>query len=95
MLRGMLDERPPDVELLHVDTVELAELIVRRLEEGPLIAFEVDGDRERHDRKWLETERMEQLNPNVDVAILLHPDALFGMQRVARVTRHVQARNRH
>ena len=69
----VLEQRPPDVQLLHVDAVELAQVVVRRLEERPLIAFEVDGDRERQHRQRIEPERVQHLDPDVDVAVLLGP----------------------
>ena len=43
--RGPL--RPPDRQLLHVEPVESDQVDVRGLEERPLVAFEVDGERER------------------------------------------------
>ena len=49
---GMLEQRAPDGQLLHVDAVQLAQLVRRRLEEGPLVALEVDrqGEGQRRQR---------------------------------------------
>src|SRR6185503_14142100 len=74
VLDRVLDQRPPDVELLDVEAIQLAELVVRRFEEGPLIAFEIDRDGERQDGARLEAQRLQHLDPDVDVTVLFYPD---------------------
>ena len=76
----MIKERTPDIELLHIDAIQVAQLIVRWLEERPLIALEVHRDRKRQDGQRLQTERMEKLDPDIDVTVLFHPDTFFGVQ---------------
>jgi hypothetical protein len=90
VLEGVVDQRAPDVQLLHVDAVQAAKLVVRRLEEGPLVALEVDGQHERHHGQRLAAERVHHLDPQIDVAVLLDPDAVVGVQGVPPVAGGIQ-----
>src|ERR1700730_8374322 len=88
----MVEQWTPDVQLLDIEPVESLEVFVRRLEERPLVALEVDRHRERHHRVGLETQSVDQLDPDVDVAILLGPDTLRRMQVVTGVPRRIETR---
>ena len=86
----VIGERAPHVELLDVEAVELAQLVVRRLEERPLVALEVDRGDEAEHRERLEAERVHDLDEDIDVAVLLDPHAVVGVQRVAPVGRGIE-----
>src|SRR5262249_23510941 len=79
-------ERPaPRLQLLGVEAVGVPQLGERGLVEGPLVALEVDGGRERQARDRIQAERVEELEPDVDVAVGLHPAAAVAVQRVRHV----------
>ena len=58
---------------------------VRKLEERPLVAFEIDRQRERQRRDGLKAPGVQQLDPYVDVAVRFGPDALLAMDRMPLV----------
>jgi hypothetical protein len=66
----------PRVHLGDIDPVERPQILGRELEELPLVALEVDGERERQRGPVVETQRVQQLDPEVDVAVGLGPYAV-------------------
>ena len=90
---GVLYERPPNVQLLEVHAKERAKLLVVGLEEGEVVALEVHCRREPHRRQRFEPERVQQLDHDVHVAVLLHPEPVVGVERMARVALGAQARD--
>jgi hypothetical protein len=78
--RDLLDhvrrERAPDLQLLHVEAVEVEQLALRRLEERPLIALEVDRERAGQHRERLEPAGVRELDHQVGVAVGLGPRAI-------------------
>ena len=85
VLERVLQQGAPHVQLLHVDAVEIGQLGVRGLEESPLVALEIDGGHEWQNGARLETEGVDDLDPDIHVTVLLHPDAAFRVQNAARV----------
>ena len=63
---------------------------MRELEEGPLIALEINRQGERQGGDGFEAPGVQQLDPHIDVTIGLGPDALFAMNAVALVAVGVQ-----
>ncbi len=82
LLGHVVDHRPPHVELGHLDAVDGPEVLRWVLEEGPLVALEVGGQREGGRGHGIETKGVEDLDPHVDVAVGLGPAALGGVQLV-------------
>jgi hypothetical protein len=62
----MLGERAPDHEVLHVDAVQRSQLVARRLERRPLVAFEIEGEGAWPKRLRLEAQRHQNLDPQID-----------------------------
>jgi hypothetical protein len=83
--RDVLGQRPVDDELLHLQPVESREILERRLEERPLVALEVDCDAVREHRERLEAVSMEQLDPEIRVAVRLRELAVGEMERMRSV----------
>ena len=90
LLLDVRDERPPDVQLEDVDAVQRVEIGERKLEERPLVAFEIDGKRERQRRERLDARGVQQLDPEVDVAVGLRPGAVAAVKGMARVGRGIE-----
>jgi hypothetical protein len=65
----IVDERTPHVELMNFEAIELEEIIVRRLEKCPLITVEIDREDVRQASMRVETERVENLHPDINIAI--------------------------
>ena len=82
LLDDVSHDRPPDRELLYVDAVQVLKISERRLEERPLIALEVWKQREAHARQRIEPQRVQQLDPEVDVAVGLGPGSIGRVKRV-------------
>ena len=72
----MCRQRAPHVQLEDLDAVERVEVGERKFEERPLIAFEIHGERERQRGQRLDAARVQQLDPEVDVAVRFGPGAL-------------------
>ena len=81
----IVEQRSIDRQLLHIDAIQLEQVLERRLEERKLIAFPVDAEDERQTRIWLAPERVKDLDPDVDVAIRLAPRTLHPVERVRQV----------
>ena len=84
--------RAPDGEFLDVDAIERTQIAQRRFEEGPLVTFEIHPEHERQARARLQALRVEQLDPQVGVAVLLDPDAVGAVQRMAAMIGRTQPR---
>src|SRR6185503_1067170 len=83
--------RTPERKLLHVEAVQLVEIEERELEEGPLIALEVDGEGERQRRDGIVPQGVQQLDPGGDVAVRLRPEAAFvAVNLMALVRRRIE-----
>ena len=63
---------------------------MRRFEELPLLAVEVDTESERQRGDRVETECVQQLDPQIDVAVRLRPVAIFPMEPVVLVGLRVE-----
>jgi len=72
--------RAPDVHLGDLQTEQRPEILGRELEKGRLIAFGIGTDREGGRGDWIETEGVEQLDPEIDVTIGLGPCPHGGVQ---------------
>src|SRR5581483_6659170 len=87
----MLEQGPPDIQFLDIDSVELAQLAMRRLEEGPLVALEVDCGHERQHGPGLQAQGVNHLDPDVHNTVLFHPRATLRVEHIARVGGRVQS----
>ena len=85
LLLGVVERRAPDVELGHLQPEERAQVLGRELEEGPLVALEVRAEGEGGGGQRVEAEGVEQLDPQIDVAVGLRPRPLAGVQRMGAV----------
>ena len=94
LLDDVLGERAVDHELLHLEPVQPGEVFGRRLEERPLVAFEVDRDAEREHRQRLESLGVQQLDPEIRVAVGLGELPVGRVQLVRAVGRGVEAEQR-
>ena len=92
LLDGVVEGGAPDVHLGHLQPEERPEILGRELEEGPLVALEVGADGEGGRGQGIETQGVEQLDPEIDVAIGLGPRPLGGVERMrsvaGRIDRH-------
>src|SRR2546421_8470578 len=89
----MRNQRTPDGKLLHVQSVQFVRVKQRTLEKCPLVALEVDGQRKRQRRNRLIAERVQQLDPDIHVAVRLGPGASLLMDRVTLVGAGVEREN--
>src|SRR4051812_1841332 len=86
LLVNVVYQPAPDVQLDDLDPIEGIEIGEREFEEGPLVPLEVDRNRERQGRVRIETSRVQQLYPQIDVAVRLEPDAVIRMDRMTHVS---------
>src|SRR5438046_8744874 len=89
----MRNQRTPDGKLLHVQSVKFIHVKQWTLEKRPLVAFEVDRQRKRQRRNRLIAERVQQLDPDIHVAVRLGPGASLLMDRVTLVGAGVEREN--
>src|SRR6266487_6045475 len=89
----MHNQRTPDGKLLHVQSVKFVHVKQWTLEKRPLVAFEVDRQRKRQRRNRLIAERVQQLDPDIHVAVRLGPGASLLMDRVTPVSAGVEGKN--
>ena len=94
LLEDVLGERAVDDELLHLEPVQACEILGRRLEERPLVAFEVDHGAERQHGQRLEPLGMQQLDPEVGVAVRFLKLPLRRVELVRAIGRRVEAEQR-
>src|SRR5258708_35208944 len=87
----MVDRGPVELHFMYVDAVQALQILWRRFEEGPLIAFEVDGTRESHGACRIDAEGVQEFDPQVDVAITLAERSIRVVQSAGRVCRGVKA----
>ncbi len=80
-------ERVVEREFLHLQSELLEEILQRELGEGEVVALEILGGGEAQRRGGILVQRVEDLDPDVDVAVGLRPVARAGMQRVRHVAR--------
>ena len=79
---GVAIEPAVDGELLEAQTVQRLDVGHGRLEEGELVAFEVLAQGEAEHRLRLEPAPVQQLDPEIDVAVGLRPGAVLGVERM-------------
>jgi hypothetical protein len=78
-------ERPPDVQLLDVHAVQRGQVAVGLLEEGELVALEVEVQRAAERCQRVVMPGMEHLDPEIREAVRLRPGAVPLVQRVTHV----------
>src|SRR4029450_635167 len=79
-------EGAPYVQLEHGDPVEHVEIGGRKLEKRPLIAFESYREREWHCRERIGAGGMQQLYPEVNVAVGFWPRAVHAVKRMPHIS---------
>ena len=80
-----VEHRAPHVLLGHLQAVEPAQILRRRLEECPLHTVVVGRERAGERGHRIEPQRMQQLGPQVRVAVGLQPDPRRVMHRTRTV----------
>ncbi len=82
LLHHVAFERVVEREFGDLEAEEFAKIFERHLGEGEVVALEIlrDGEAERGRR--IAAERVEDLDPDVGVAVRLRPIARAGVQRV-------------
>ena len=96
-LRLRLDtvfERVVDREFLHLRAVQVLDVFERKLEERELVALEVLGHREGERGARIESHAVQDLDPQIDVAVGLLPHPVALMERVRSVLAHARGRQR-
>src|ERR1700730_5008656 len=83
----------PDQQLLDVQAKEIVEILERELEERPVIAFEVDAERERQCRIRLVAEGVRHLDPDVGVAVGFSSHSAFAVNGMAFVRLWIKLEN--
>ena len=78
---------------IDVEPVQFPQIGQGKHEERPLIPFKVDPDRERQCGDRLESPRVQQFDPDVDVAIRLRPVSFLRMDPMPFVARCVDGKD--
>src|SRR6185437_12005024 len=81
---------PPCGHLVDFDAVKLAQLVQRRLVERPLVALEIECGNHRNHGVRIAAQRMDQFDPDIEVAVLLDPLAVFGMQGMPLIAQRIE-----
>ncbi len=74
-----------DRKFADANAVERFEVFERYLEEGELIPFEILRQRKAQHRFGRQPERVQDFDPEIDIAVGFRPHALAGMQRMLAV----------
>src|SRR5665213_24614 len=90
LVENVLDQGPPNGHLRHIDAVQRAQVFGWVLEESPLVAFEVSTQCARARGYRVEIEAVQDLDPQIEVAVGLGPCAIDAVQsvRLKRRQRH-------
>src|SRR5260370_2294704 len=72
---------------MNIEAVKAKKVVVRRLEERPLVPLEIDRQNVRKTSVGVEIEGVKDLDPHVDVTVRLRPHAL----RAVKLVRHVRS----
>jgi hypothetical protein len=83
-------QRQPDVQLEHVNAVQVLEIGRRELEERPLIALHVDTEGEGQGSQGLGAGGVEQLDPEVHVAVRFRPGSVGPVKCMTRISARVE-----
>src|SRR5258708_20788787 len=87
----MVDRRPVELHFMYVDAVQALQILWRRLEEGPLIALEIDRARESHGACRIDLEGGQEFDPQASVAINPAQRSIRFVQTPGRVCHGLSA----
>ncbi len=90
VIDDMLQDCAPGVHFVYTDAEERLQIFRRELKERPLLGLEVGCEREGGRGQRFQAEGVQNLNPQVDVAIRLVPDAFGPVQRMRLVGRGIE-----
>ena len=87
---GLRAQAAVRLHLMNVHSVEQLQVLGPRLQEGELVALEVDTERAAEHRERVPAARGQQLDDHVEVAVGLDVGTVAAVQRVRHVVRGVK-----
>ena len=93
VLLDVVEQRSPHIDLVHVDAVQAPQILLRVLEELPLLAVETGAEHEPQTGDRVEPHAVQQLHEQVDVAVGLGPIGVVACIGCDDVRRRIEPRD--